>query len=294
MPRFTARERRDRYQREYGFQKKNGKSFFPYAVFHDTIVSLIVVALIIGMSVLWYAQFEPVPTGAEAAFAERGGGILGPAYEGKADPGVEQYDPKPEWYFFFLFELLRIFKAPELLLVGSFIIPTIWMTLLIGWPFIDRNPDRRLSRRPVAMALGVSVPIVLLALTFYGAKAPGVGGDISANPGAAAFANGSCSTCHALADAGTVGQVGPSLNDGGVNYETALDLIVNGQGGMPAFSATYTEDEIKCLAGYVATYAGAPAGEQGPEAASAAEVYPAACQAAGGEFAGGENAAAPE
>ena len=41
MPRLTARERRDRYQREYSFQKRHGKSFFPHAVFHDTIVSLI-------------------------------------------------------------------------------------------------------------------------------------------------------------------------------------------------------------------------------------------------------------
>jgi menaquinol-cytochrome c reductase cytochrome b/c subunit len=292
MPRFTARERRERYQREYTFQKKTGKSFFPYAVFHDTIVSLIVVGLIIGMSVLWYAQFDPAPTGAEAAFAERGGGILGPAYEGRADPGVEAYDPKPEWYFFFLFELLRIFKSPELLLVGSFLIPTIWMTLLIGWPFIDRNPDRRLSRRPIAMALGVSVPIVLLALTFYGSKAPGAGGEVSANPGAAAFAGGSCSTCHTFADAGTAGNVGPSLTENPVNYESALNLITNGQGGMPGFSGTYTEDEISCLAGYVATYSGAAAGEQGPEAATAAETYPASCEAAGGIFAGGEGAAA--
>ena len=139
MPRLTARERRERYEREYGFQKKHGKSFFPHAVFHDTIVSLIVVGLIMGMAILWYVQFDPVPAVADAA---RNGGILRPAYEGKADPGVLAYDPRPEWYFFFLFELLRIFKTPQLLIVGSVIIPTIWMVLLIGWPFIDRNPDQ--------------------------------------------------------------------------------------------------------------------------------------------------------
>ena len=48
MPRLTARERREGYQREYSFQKRHGKPFFPNAVFHDTIVSLIVVALIMG------------------------------------------------------------------------------------------------------------------------------------------------------------------------------------------------------------------------------------------------------
>jgi mono/diheme cytochrome c family protein len=283
MPRLTARERRAAYEREYAFQKKHGKSFFPHAVFHDTIVSLIVVALIMGMTILWYAQFDAVPAAADAA---RHGGILGPAYEAKADPGVLRYDPKPEWYFFFLFELLRIFKTPELLIVGSVIIPTIWMVLLIGWPFIDRNPDRRLSRRPVALAVGVMVPIVLLTLTFYGAKAPGVAGEVSTNPGAAAFANGSCSTCHTFADAGTVGNVGPNLTQGAVSYETALNLITNGQGGMPGFSAQYNEAQISCLAGYVATYSGAAAGTEGPEAATAKETYPASCEEAGGEFAG--------
>jgi menaquinol-cytochrome c reductase cytochrome b/c subunit len=283
MPRLTARERRDAYQREYAFQKKHGKSFFPHAVFHDTIVSLIVVALIMGMAILWHAQFGPVPGLADAA---REGGILGPAYEAKADPGVLHYDPRPEWYFFFLFELLRIFKTPELLIVGSVIIPTIWMVLLIGWPFIDRNPDRRLSRRPVALAVGVMVPIVLLTLTFYGAKAPGAGGEASTAPGAAAFANGPCSTCHTFADAGTAGNVGPSLTANAVDYETALGLITNGKGGMPAFKAQYSEDQISCLAGYVATHSGAPAGKEGPEAATAKDTYPAACEKAGGEFAG--------
>ena len=51
---------------------------------------------------------------------------------------MEEYDPRPEWYFFFLFELLRIFKTPELLLFATVIIPTLWMILLIAWPFLDR------------------------------------------------------------------------------------------------------------------------------------------------------------
>lgn len=289
MPRFTARERREAYQREYSFQKRHGKSFFPKAIFHDTVVSLIVVALIIGITVLWHAQFGSIP--AEAT-AERLGGILGPAYEAKADPGVLGYDPRPDWYFFFLFELLRIFKTPQLLIVGSVIIPTIWMVLLIGWPFIDRNPDRRLSRRPIALALGVTVPIVLLALTFYGSKAPGAGGSASTAPGAAAFAGGSCSTCHTLANAGTAGNVGPVLDDIKPDYATALKFITEGKGGMPSFKSTYTADEISCLAGYVSTWAAAKGTTPGPNADSAKETYPASCEKAGGLFAGTASAAA--
>ncbi len=282
MPRLTARERREGYQREYAFQQRHGKPFFPNAVFHDTIVSLIVVALIMGLSVLWYVQFGDIPADPTA---ERTGGLLGPAYEGKADPGVLGYHPQPDWYFFFLFELLRIFKTPQLLIVGTIIIPTIWMVLLIGWPFIDRNPDRRLSRRPIALAIGVMVPIVLLTLTFYGSKVPAEGGAASTEPGAAAFAAGACSTCHVLANAGTAGNVGPVLDEAKPDYATALDLITNGKGGMPAFKATYTEDEISCLAGYVATWSAAVGTTPGPNAATAKD-YPASCEKAGGIFAG--------
>ena len=282
MPRLTARERREGYQREYAFQQRHGKPFFPNAVFHDTIVSLIVVGLVMGMAVLWHAQFGAVPTGATA---ERIGGLLGPAYEAKADPGVLAYHPQPDWYFFFLFELLRIFKTPQLLIVGTIIIPTIWMVLLIGWPFIDRNPDRRLSRRPIALALGVSVPIILLTLTFYGSKAPGVEGQASTEPGAAAFAGGACSTCHTLANAGTAGNVGPVLDDAKPDYATALNNITNGKGSMPSFKATYTPDEISCLAGYVATWSAAKGTTPGPNADTAKD-YPASCEKAGGLFAG--------
>jgi hypothetical protein len=73
-----------------------------------------------------------------------------------------------------------------------------------------------------------------------------------------------------------------------------VDLITNGKGGMPSYSALYSEDEISCLAGYIATYSGAAPGEEGPEAVTAADSYPASCEAAGGDFAGaGGGAAAP-
>jgi len=283
MPRYTARERRERYLREYDFQKKTGKPFFPGAIFHDTVASLFFVLLTIGITIWWYADFGPVP---EGATEERAGGVLGPAYESRADPGVEEYDPRPEWYFFFLFQLLRIFKTPELLLFATVIIPTLWMVLLIAWPFLDRRPERRVSRRPIAMAIGASVPIVLLTLTWYGSKAPAVGAS-SNTPGAFAFreVNG-CGSCHTLADAGTAGNVGPNLDGAGPDYARAKDIITNGGGGMPAFGENLSEDQINCMAGYVATWAGGAGETQGPKAAGAAEVYPSSCDAAGGDYAG--------
>ena len=185
-----------------------------------------------------------------------------------ADPGTEAYDPRPEWYFFFLFQLLRIFKQPEMLLFATIIIPTLLMVLLISWPFIDRRPERRVSRRPAAMVLGVAIPIVLLFLTWQGSKAPSIGA-ASAHPGAAAFSNAlPCGTCHTLADAGTGGQVGPNLDSAKPDYATALEFITNGKGGMPSFKAQgLTDDQLKCMAGYVATWAGGSGDAEGPNAA---------------------------
>ena len=221
------------------------------------------------------------PTRASAG-RPRGGahGFLGALYEAKADPGVEEYDPRPEWYFFFLFELLRIFKAPELLIFATMIIPTLWMILLIAWPFLDRRPERRVSQRPIAMAIGASVPVVLLALTWYGSKAPGAAGETSAQPGAAAFIANGCATCHTMADAGANGSIGPNLDTAQPDYETAKAIITNGAGVMPSFASAGL-NETRSTA-WPATWPRGPAAPARRRARRAQRRpgYPAACEAA--------------
>jgi len=284
MPRFTARERRERYLREYQFQKKTGKPFFPYAVLHDTATSLFVVVLIIAMTLMWHHDFSSVPSDASAG---RDGGFLGPAYEDRADPGTDSYDPRPEWYFFFLFQLLREFTTPQLLLFGTIIIPTIWMVLLIAWPFLDRRPERRVSRRPVAMVIGVAVPCMLLWLTWKGSAAPPVAGQAVKAAGVAVVKL-NCGSCHTLGAAGITGQVGPSLDGvatGNLTYALAVDRLANGRGVMPSFKKQngWTDKQVQCVADFLVTYAGG-AGKPGPKASQAKD-YPAVCTAAGGDFA---------
>jgi menaquinol-cytochrome c reductase cytochrome b/c subunit len=280
MPRLTARERREAYQREYQFQKRTGKPFFPYAILHDSITSLITVALIIGLAIVWHAQFHAVPKDPTAG---REGGFLGPAYEDRANPGVERYDPRPEWYFFFLFQLLRIFDTPQLLLFGTIIIPTLLMVALFALPFIDRRPERRISRRPVAAVLLILVPFTLLYLTQKGSQVPPLATAASNALGAKAFAGDACASCHTLKAAGTNGTVGPNLDSANPDYNTALEIITNGKGGMPAWKGKKTEDEIKCYAALIATHAGSGA----KKSSVPAGVYEQACKAAGGDFAVG-------
>src|SRR5689334_12948862 len=83
--------------------------------------------------------------------------ILGAELGPKADPTTTTYVPRPEWYFFFLFELLRVIKPPVLVPVATIGVPTILMVLLFALPFIDRGPERRPERRPIAMVTAVLV-----------------------------------------------------------------------------------------------------------------------------------------
>ncbi len=247
MARLTARERRESYLREYAYQKQTGKPFFA-ALYHDVVVNLFFVLLIIGLAVLWHET-----------------SVLGPLYEEKADLAVPAYDPKPEWYYFFLFQLLKIFNKPDLLLIGTIIVPTIWMGLLVAMPFIDRTRERRLSRRPIAVAFASAMAVLLLTLTYNGSTGAGIGkagSEWASTPGTAFVDKQGCGSCHSLTAAGWGGNIGPSLNTPHT-YDLVLDRVSNGKGGMPNFSQRgLTKNQLECIASVVATVdkgTGAPA-----------------------------------
>jgi menaquinol-cytochrome c reductase cytochrome b/c subunit len=256
--------RRVRYEAEHSDSKKHGHAFFPYAMFHDVVINLFVVLLIIAMAIVWHATSH----GISASYPNGQNGLLGAQYEQIANPAVQATEPRPEWYFLFLFELLRIFKQPWELLFATIIIPTIMMLLLVMWPFIDRGRDRRLSRRPGGVALGLSVPAVLIALTISGANAPVLisGSNISTNPqinalpGAALIGKNQCASCHQFPTGGATGP-GSSLAHGSARFMTHQDEIkawVGGgaakQGtGMPDFSQGNSPQQIAQIAQVIAS-----------------------------------------
>lgn len=65
-----------------------------------------------------------------------------------------------------------------------------------------------------------------------------------------------CGGCHTLADAGASGTVGPNLDEAMPDNELVVDRVTNGQGGMPSFSSTLTEQQIADVAAYVSSVAG--------------------------------------
>jgi mono/diheme cytochrome c family protein len=75
--------------------------------------------------------------------------------------------------------------------------------------------------------------------------------------GKAVFTGASaCYGCHTLADAGATGAVGPNLDDAMPSAELVTDRVTNGQGGMPSFSSSLTEQQIADVAAYVSSVAG--------------------------------------
>ena len=145
--------------------KERGKPFFPFAMWHDTIMSFVVVLVIIVLAV----PVEVVGSG--RPLGHRLPGWLGKLYDEPADPGTFNFVPRPDWYFYFLFYLLRIFKWPSSVFLGTVGIPTILLLLLISIPFIDTRPERHPLKRPVAMVASVLVILSMGILTYRGATA---------------------------------------------------------------------------------------------------------------------------
>jgi len=65
-----------------------------------------------------------------------------------------------------------------------------------------------------------------------------------------------CGSCHTLADAGTSGTVGPNLDDAQPSADLVVERVTNGQGVMPPFKGTLTEQQINDVAAYVSSVAG--------------------------------------
>jgi menaquinol-cytochrome c reductase cytochrome b/c subunit len=228
MARDLGEHNREAFARYKDDVKKEGKPFFPFGVLHDTVMGLLVVLIIIALAVIWYYDAD----GTEA-------GILGPWYTAPADPGTTDFIPRPDWYFYFLFYLLRIFEWPETVFIATVGIPTIALILLLALPFYDRRPERRPSRRPVAMVAAVLTVISMAVLTYKGATATealgselillvpewaekqGFTGDAEAVKGAELFAQSGCLNCHTYMGQGTGILAAPDLTEIGATNDAA-------------------------------------------------------------------------
>ena len=226
---------KEEYLREYALLKAQGKPFFPYAVLKDTTMMLIVALVIVALSIILGAEQGP-----------------------KVDPTTTTYTPRPEWYFFFLFELLRVIKPPWAVPIATIGIPTIAMVLLLMLPFYDRNAERRPERRPIALTAGILTIIAMAYLTFLGATS-GPPSEIdlkttaALEPGKEVVAQSGCLACHRLGDNGNNGP-GPELTHIGARLPRnaiARSLEV-GPSIMPSYSGL-SPQKFAALTAYIAS-----------------------------------------
>src|SRR5215212_3011714 len=233
---MDAREK-EQYLREYSILKGQGKPFFPYAIAKDGLMACVVMAVIILMSLLFGAELGP-----------------------KADPTTTTYTPRPEWYFFFLFELLRVVKPPALVFLATIGIPTICLVLLLLLPFIDRGPERNPLRRPIATTAGLATIAAMTYLTILGATAgspteidqpapPGLkrGQEVMASMG--------CLGCHKVGENGNT--LGPNLSEVGdrLGRDAIARTLVNPTPPMPPYTTLQRDNpkQFNQLVQYVAS-----------------------------------------
>jgi ubiquinol-cytochrome c reductase cytochrome b subunit/menaquinol-cytochrome c reductase cytochrome b/c subunit len=219
---------KEQYLREYSLLKNEGKPFFPYAVAKDSLMAVIVMVVIMVLSLLFGAELGP-----------------------KVNPASTTYVPRPDWYFFFLFEVLRVMKnVPKFTPFATLGVPTLCMIMLFLLPIYDRNPERLITRRPIALAAGLATIACIAFLTYSGAST-GSPNQVTLPPPAgltkqerATFTAGEvvvgesgCLGCHLIGDNGNNGPGPPLTHIGEIVRPGAIaSTLENPTAPMPSFA----------------------------------------------------------
>ncbi len=134
-------EQKKLYKEKYTAEKQNGVKFWPDIIYKDVVITLgLFIVLVIFAT--W----------------------IGVSQEPKADPSDSAYVPRPEWYFLFLFQMLKYFPG-KVEWLGTTIIPIVAILALILLPFFDRNSRRYWKARPWAIGIMTVMVVGIVVLT---------------------------------------------------------------------------------------------------------------------------------
>ncbi|MBS2969391.1 c-type cytochrome [Metabacillus sp. KIGAM252] len=179
-----------------------------------------------------------------------------------ADPTDTGYIPLPDWYFLFLYQLLKYtYASGPYTVLGAMIMPGIAAGALILAPFLDPGPERRPAKRPVTVGMMLLATAAIIFLTWQSVSTTNwekvaQQGKIQAeakidknSEGYKVFQEQTCVSCHG--DNLQGGAAGPSLVDNGLKPEEIAKIAKEGQGGMPAGVFKGTDEELKVLSEFV-------------------------------------------
>lgn len=112
---------------------KREKNFYPDYLIEISVVVIVVLELTIVLALL-----SPPMIGRQINFST-------------------PFQPLPEWYFYWLFQLVRYFPG-KLTFVGSVVIPSIAAAVFISIPFIEKRKHGR------ALTLFAAITLIILFL----------------------------------------------------------------------------------------------------------------------------------
>jgi mono/diheme cytochrome c family protein len=203
------------YLEKYTEAKKKGVPFYPDIIFKDVVVSLGVFIILV---VLAY--------------------FIGAPLEARANPADTSYTPRPEWYFLFLFQLLKYFPG-NLEVIGVVVLPTLAILAIFLLPFIDRSKYRHYTSRIIVVTGTMILMTGILFLTIQSVRETPPPVEAAAGDQTAALYISNCAPCHGEA---IVVPAGTNLHD----------IIAEGKHeGMPAWGADLSTDQIDALAGFI-------------------------------------------
>ncbi len=209
------RQDKNKYLEKYKEAKEKGVPFFPDILFKDAIVALIVFIILVALAY-----------------------FVGSPLEERANPADTTYTPRPEWYFLFLFQLLKYFPG-ELEVVGVVLLPTLAIIFLFLLPFLDRGPKRHFSNRPVIPLITSLIGIGIIVLTIQSMREAPPPIAVEGGDPVATLYTDNCSGCH-----------GPAI-DVPVGFNLHNIIAQGSHEGMPAWTADLATDEIDALAGFI-------------------------------------------
>jgi mono/diheme cytochrome c family protein len=213
-------EEKQAYLEKYRQAKKKGVPFFPNILFKDAVAALLVFVLLVALAY-----------------------FVGAPLEERANPADTSYTPRPEWYFLFLFQLLKYFPG-ELEVVAVVVIPTVAIIALFLLPFLDRSHWRYFTKRPVITGITALLAVSVVVLTVQSIQEAPPPAEASTGDQTAVLYTENCSGCH--------GSDVPA--SAGANLHA---IIAQGKHeDMPAWTADLTTDEIDALAGFILSPAG--------------------------------------
>ncbi|MED3843563.1 c-type cytochrome [Geobacillus stearothermophilus] len=179
-----------------------------------------------------------------------------------ADPTDTTYVPLPDWYFLFLYQLLKYsYASGPYTVIGAIVMPGLAFAALLLAPFLDRGPERRPWKRPVATGMMLLALASIVYLTWESvvthdwkkaAEQGKIRAEVEIDTNAEGYKIAQANTCTSCHGQNLSGGAGPSLIGTGLTPEEIAKIAKEGKGNMPGGIFKGTDEELKKMAEFIA------------------------------------------